>query len=428
MEIGEEKKIDDPKGDVLVRKIPNDSRYKRGRGRPRKGEKTDSGGEKHSIGAVNGVIIDGGVVNGGAVNRDVVNGGAVNDGTVGRNKSGKGKYVGNEITEMLNTLVNNLYDIQKVRIAIENRNRALLEKNRELIFNDHVSRMKKLESDTVKEIGIEIGKFKITKWMTGQRGIGTSLAGQTIAIIRDIGRFSNVAKLWAYSGMATMEVCTKCGKKVLRSPKREEWIVRVAKRLEDQNSKKKIRDSQEAELIGIDAAVIGNDGEDDDHDTNFAVKAKKMLCACENPTTNVVAQRRIKGAIIDYNPKMKKLCRNMALSLIQYNTFYGDLYRGYLAEYEQRDNLLANINQKKYTEAVLEKIRASKAVKMARRKMIKIFLSHLWEKWRIMDGLPVTKPYIFSVAGHSDYIKPPEVEESNESGDNDDDRFFGVEE
>jgi hypothetical protein len=351
-----------------------------------------------------------------------------NDETVVDGKQGKqdkktkkstDKFAGNEKTEMLNTLVNNLYDIQKVRIAVENRNRALLDKNKELIFNDHASRMKKLEKDTVKEIGLEISKFKISEWMLGQRGIGPSLAGQTIAIIRDVGRFSNVSKLWAYSGMATMEVCMKCGKKVLRTPKREEWIVRVAKRLEDQNAKKKVRDAEEAELIGLDAVVRDDDEE---QDTNFTIKAKKMLCPCDNPKTKTVAQRRIKGSIIDYNPKMKKLCRNMALSLIQYNEFYGNLYNQYLAEYMARNNLLDNINTAKYKEAILEKIRTGKATKMARRKMVKIFLSHLWVTWRKMEGLPVTKPYAFSVLGHSDYIEPPEATEES------DDIYFGDEE
>jgi len=332
-------------------------------------------------------------------------------------KKTSGRFTGNEKTEMLNTLVNNLYDIQKVRISIENRNRALQEKSKEEIFNDHAMRMKKLERETVKEIGNEISKFNISTWMVGQRGIGASLAGQTIAIIRDVERFANVSKLWAYSGMATMEICLKCGKRVLRTPKREEWIVRIAKRLEEQNNKKKIREAEEAEIIGLDA-VVGGTGEDDEQDTNFTIKAKKMLCACENPKTKTVAQRRIKGSIIDYNPKMKKLCRNMALSLIQYNQFYGDLYNQYLAEYMQRDNLLANINTAKYKEPVLEKIKTGKATKMARRKMIKIFLSHLWVTWRKMEGLSVTKPYIFEIGGHSDYIEPPEAIQE-------DDIFFG---
>jgi hypothetical protein len=333
-----------------------------------------------------------------------------------------GKFVGHEKTEMLNTLVNNLYDIQKVRISIQNRNRALQEKSKEEIFNDHAARMIKLEKDTVKVISNEISKFKISEWMLGQRGIGPSLAGQIIAIIRDIGRFANVSKLWAYSGMATMEVCLNCGKRVLRTPKREEWIVRVANRLEEQHSKKKVREAEEAELIGLDA-VIGGDDEDDDFDTSFTTKAKKMLCACENQKTKIVAQRRIKGSIIDYNPKMKKLCRNLALSLIQYNEFYGDMYNGYLEQYNLRTNLLDGINTAKYKAPVLEKIRASKATKMARRKMVKIFLSHLWVTWRKMEGLRVTKPYIFEVGGHSNYIEPPEAEKME-----DDDIYFGDEE
>ncbi len=331
------------------------------------------------------------------------------------------RFAGNEETEMLNTLVSNLYDIQKVRISIQNRNRALKEKSKEEIFNDHAARMIKLERDTVKVISNEISKFKISEWMLGQRGIGPSLAGQTIAIIRNVERFANVSKLWSYSGMATMEVCRHCGKRVLRTPKREEWIVRVANRLEEQHNKKKMREAEEAEIIGIADTVTRND-EDEDHETSFTTKARKMLCACENPETKTVAQRRIKGSIIDYNPKMKKLCRNLALSLIQYNTFYGDMYNGYLDQYMQRDNLLVDINTTKYKPDVLEKIRTSKATKMARRKMVKIFLSHLWSTWRKMEGLPVTKPYIFEIGGHSNYIEPPAAEEVP------DDVFFGEDE
>jgi len=46
---------------------------------------------------------------------------------------------------------------------------------------------------------------------------------------------------------------------------------------------------------------------------------------------------------------------------------------------------------------------------MARRKMIKIFLSHLWYSGEKIDGLSVTKPYALDIQGHSDYIEPPEV-------------------
>lgn len=43
---------------------------------------------------------------------------------------------------------------------------------------------------------------------------------------------------------------------------------------------------------------------------------------------------------------------------------------------------------------------------MARRKTIKIFLQHLWVKWREAEGHPVTKPYVQGILGH-DHIIPP---------------------
>lgn len=319
--------------------------------------------------------------------------------------------------EILNTLVNNLYDVQKVRIGMSNRNQALEEKDKEEIFENHVLQLKKVERDIVKEMKGQITQFPISVWMLNQRGIGPSLAGQTIAIIRDIGRFDNISRLWSYSGMATIEICTKCGKRHLSGTKKAEWIARIAKRLEDQHKKKKIIDAERSELAEV-GAVDENikDIEDSDiedgniEDTNFAAKARKMLCSCENPVTKVTAQRRVKNTIIDYNPKMKKLCRNMALSLIQYNEFYGDMYNGFLEIQLQRDDLLKNLKNTNFKPVTLEKIKRGRAVKMARRKMIKIFLSHIWVQWRKIDGLPVTKPYAFDIQGHSNYIKPPEVD------------------
>ena len=40
-----------------------------------------------------------------------------------------------------------------------------------------------------------------------------------------------------------------------------------------------------------------------------------------------------------------------------------------------------------------------------RRKVTKLFLSHLWETWRGLEGLPTRKAYILE-HGHTDYIPP----------------------
>jgi len=45
---------------------------------------------------------------------------------------------------------------------------------------------------------------------------------------------------------------------------------------------------------------------------------------------------------------------------------------------------------------------------MARRKAVKLFLSHLWVKWRGIEGLPVTDPYVIEKLGHKTKIDPIE--------------------
>jgi hypothetical protein len=42
----------------------------------------------------------------------------------------------------------------------------------------------------------------------------------------------------------------------------------------------------------------------------------------------------------------------------------------------------------------------------AMRLMVKMFLSHLWEVWRRVEGLEVEMPYAIAVLGHSTYIPP----------------------
>lgn len=44
---------------------------------------------------------------------------------------------------------------------------------------------------------------------------------------------------------------------------------------------------------------------------------------------------------------------------------------------------------------------------MTERKVAKLFLQHLWVVWRESEGLPVSKPYVHTVKGHTHYIAPP---------------------
>lgn len=46
------------------------------------------------------------------------------------------------------------------------------------------------------------------------------------------------------------------------------------------------------------------------------------------------------------------------------------------------------------------------AHRRAIRKMMKIFISHFWLKWRGAEGLEVSKPYIIGKDNHNKYIEP----------------------
>lgn len=49
--------------------------------------------------------------------------------------------------------------------------------------------------------------------------------------------------------------------------------------------------------------------------------------------------------------------------------------------------------------------------KMAKRKVAKMFLAHLWLQWREYEGLPITLPWILREGtGHTHFIEAPEME------------------
>lgn len=46
---------------------------------------------------------------------------------------------------------------------------------------------------------------------------------------------------------------------------------------------------------------------------------------------------------------------------------------------------------------------------MAKKELANMFLIHLWQKWRTLEGLPVTNPYVQAILGHSGIVSDPNV-------------------
>ena len=90
-----------------------------------------------------------------------------------------------------------------------------------------------------------------------------------------------------------------------------------------------------------------------------------------------------------YNKRLKTSCYKVGSSFLRCGSPYRQIYD----------------NAKEYYETNRDwtKLHRHHA---AMRKMIKVWLSHLWEVWRTLEGLPVRNIYAEDKLGHNHYISP----------------------
>jgi hypothetical protein len=98
-----------------------------------------------------------------------------------------------------------------------------------------------------------------------------------------------------------------------------------------------------------------------------------------------------KGQTAPYNTRLKTTCYLVGSSFLKTGSPYRRIYDDARAYYAA--------NRPEWTDGHQHAA--------AMRKMIKIWLSHLWAIWREMEGLPVTEPYITDGTKHR-YIAPEE--------------------
>lgn len=102
--------------------------------------------------------------------------------------------------------------------------------------------------------------------------------------------------------------------------------------------------------------------------------------------------RPVKGEKLSYNKRLKTTCYLVGESFIKSNS-------PYRAIYDNAKEFYTN------TKPDWTKLHCHHA---AIRKMLKLWLSHLWIIWRELEGLPVTMPYAHEKLGHEHYMKPQE--------------------
>jgi len=193
------------------------------------------------------------------------------------------------------------------------------------------------------------------EWLSHVKGIGPVLWASMLSIIQDINRFPTISKMYAYFGLSSMYYKCECaeGHKhlMMHDP--------------------------------IDRKDLCNVLKDD--------KGHK----CNAKFTNVEkvehkAPHRTAGYIVHWNPTAKTLAWKTANTLFmcggKYKTQIFDHYKEKIAA-SNKDMPKMHIHNR------------------ALRKLAKIFLSHLWTKWRELEGLPADKPYSVAYKGE-EYIAP----------------------
>jgi hypothetical protein len=134
--------------------------------------------------------------------------------------------------------------------------------------------------------------------------------------------------------------------------------------------------------------------------------------------------RKTKGQKLCYNARLKTLCWKMGESFVKVSgkegATYGKLYVQYKAEEVGRNEaglykeaakieLSAktfkndNATKKRLTEG---KLSDAHLHARAKRRVVKLFLSHFWVKAREGKGLAVTLPYAIRILGHDGMIEP----------------------
>jgi hypothetical protein len=114
--------------------------------------------------------------------------------------------------------------------------------------------------------------------------------------------------------------------------------------------------------------------------------------------------RNKKGVKSKKNRDLQAICWNIADTFIKHQTpVYVDMYYGEKARQRKLHPDKVG-NDEKGTYDFTDQHLHYRAI----RKMMKLFLSHLWLKWREAEGLPVTDPYAIAIMKHTHFIAPPE--------------------
>ncbi len=262
----------------------------------------------------------------------------------------------------LRRLVDVLYDIQDVRLRTANRLRTMPKATRAL----YVDQLMGLEKELTKTIhGLLLEEPIYTEFLTKVRGIGPRISGCIVA--ETMIRFTKIPKDQV---------------KEVPEPQRH-----LALKTEG-------GDYLVPSLRGIGAFPT----------------VSKYWAWWGLHTVNGRAPKRQRGKRVNWSPKMRVLAWKIGKQFVMQGGRYRLVYEAYKARLLRERTPPQNCPYYEECKARLKK-REEPACRlhienMARRYAVKRFVSHLWEKWRVLEGLPVRPPYAVEKLGHGGWDHP----------------------
>lgn len=245
--------------------------------------------------------------------------------------------------------------IQKARIQFGNRLAALdnasdngtSSKQRQVVER-WLEVFKALEEQLDRDITEAVKDVLIFEELEGIKGIGPLLAAKMLSMI-DIEQAGTVSALWRYSGYGVGKYWTNGDGKV-KAP--------LNGLVYDKDKSERVRVTPEPE---------------------------------PDWTLEEMRDRPVEGYLLSYNKRLKTTLYLVASSFMKCGSPYRQIYDQAKVKYEQTtDWPKGHIHR------------------AATRKMIKIFLSHLWERWRLAEGLPIRRAYVLDELGHEMEYTPQE--------------------
>ena len=138
------------------------------------------------------------------------------------------------------------YDLQKSRIALENRLRAINQQashqseEEAKVLASVLEDVVRMEKSIPKAFQAYVVNTPVWPWLSGVRGIGVILAANLVSIYGDCSRFPTISKMWAYTGLHVVKRCGKCKKRYFDSQlEKEKFIDKMIKRLEGMAQRRK---------------------------------------------------------------------------------------------------------------------------------------------------------------------------------------------